>query len=112
MFFYDREGRDDLVLNPSSYDNEGVYVGVNNYSYIGNGIYVVDPVGVDPTIVEIFGKIYHSFIYSPLVQTYAVCEPSTPIGLDIERRKFVIRVNDGEDPDFEVENYDPVVTIK
>ncbi len=112
MFFYDNKHRDSLVLNPSSYDNDGVYIGVNDYSYIGSGIYVVEPVVQTPSIVEIFGKIYYSFIYGPEVQTFTTCGPSTPIGLDIASRKFTIKVNDGEDPDMDIDNYDPVLTIK
>lgn len=112
MFFYDNKHRDDLMLNPSSYDNDGVFLGVNDYSYIGNGIYVVEPVVQTPSIVEIFGKIYYSFIYGPEVQTFAIHGPSTPIGIDIEPRKFTIKVNDGEDPDIDVDKYDPILTIK
>ncbi len=112
MFFYDKKHRDDLVLSPSSYANDGTFLGENNYFYIGSGIYVVEPIVDTPTIVEIFDKIYYSFIYNPEVQTFVAQGPSTPIGIDVETRNFVIKINDGEDPDAGIENHDPVLTIK
>ena len=141
MFFYDNKQRSDLVLEPMSYDNDGVFIGENDYSYIGNGIYVVEPVVQTPSVVEIFGKIYYSFIYDPAVQTFALQGPSTPIGIDVVaksfnikvsddidldmsihkndeigidviKRNFTIKVNDGEDPDMDVDKYDPILIVK
>ena len=112
MFFYDNKHRDDLILEPMSYDNDGVFIGENDYSYIGNGIYVVEPVVQTPSVVEIFGRIYYSFIYDPSVQTFAVQGPSTPIGIDVLKRNFTIKVNDGADPDMDIDKYDPILTVK
>ena len=101
-----------IELNPLSYDNDGVFIGVNEYAHLGSGIYVVDPVVSTPSIVEIFGKIYYSFIYNPEVQTFALQGPSSPIGIDVEARKFSIKVDDGDDPDIIIENYEPILIIK
>ncbi len=112
MFFYDKKHRDDLVLSPVSFANDGTFLGENDYSYIGSGIYVVDPVVQTPSIVEIFGKIYYSFLYEPAVQTFAAYGPTTPIGMEITPRTFTIRVDDGNDPALEIDKYDPILTIK
>ena len=112
MFFYDHKHRGDLDLSPVSYDNDGVVIGVNDYSYIGSGIYVVEPVAQTPSVVEIFGKIYYSFIYDPAVQQFVVQGPLTPIGIDVVKRTFNIKVNDGADPDVDIDKYDPILTIK
>ncbi len=112
MFFYDKRHRSDLVLDPVSFSNDGIFLGGNDYSYIGSGIYIVEPIVSTPSIVEIFGKIYYSFIYAPEVQTFTAHGPSTPIGIDITPRKFTIKINDGEDPDLEIDKYDPILIIK
>ncbi len=112
MFLYDRKQRSDLVLSPHSYTNEGIFLGENDYLHIGSGIYLVEPVNSDPSIVEIFGKMYYSFIYNPEVQMFALQGPSTPIGIDIAPRKFSIKVSQGEEPDLEIDRYSPVLTIR
>ena len=112
MFFYDRKHRGDLSLDPLSFDNDGVFIGENNYSYIGSGIYIVYPVVQTPSVVEIFGKIYYSFIYEPSVQTFIAQGPLTPIGIDVLKRKFSIIVNDGVDPDMDIDKHDPILTIE
>lgn len=112
MFFYDRKHRGDLVLNPESYDNNGVFLGNNDYSYLGRGIYVVHPVVQTPSVVEIFGKIYYSFLYEPAVQQFIAQGPITPVGLEITPSKFSISVDDGSDPDLDIDKYGPILTIK
>jgi hypothetical protein len=61
LFYFDPKKREDLDLLPRTYDHDGSFLGYNNSMHIGSGIYRIEPLVLTPTIVEVFGKLFHSY---------------------------------------------------
>jgi hypothetical protein len=61
LFYFDPKRREDLELLPKTYDHDGSFLGYNNSMHIGSGIYRIEPLVMTPTIVEVFGKLFHSY---------------------------------------------------
>lgn len=61
LFFIDGQGREDLELDPISYDENGDVIGMNLYEHLGRGIYSITPLVLSKSIVGVFGKLYSSF---------------------------------------------------
>ena len=60
LFYFDPKRRENLELNPKTYSHDGSFLGYNNSIHIGDGIYRIEPLVLTPTIVEVFGKLFHS----------------------------------------------------
>jgi len=61
LFLFDGNQNEDLELEPESFDMDGHKIGDNTVSHIGYGIYVIDPMVLNQSIVKVRGKIFHSF---------------------------------------------------
>jgi hypothetical protein len=61
IFYFDPKKREDLDIEPKTYDHDGAFLGYNNSAHIGSGIYKINPLVPTPSIIEVFGKLFHSY---------------------------------------------------